>query len=133
MSQYTQNDTRVALYARVSTKDGQDTENQLIQLREYCGRQGWSIAHEYVDHVSAKRSDNRREFQALFTAASRHEFDVVVVWALDRLSREGVLETFEHIKRLREYHVEFESYTEAHFRTTRSAGELMIAVAPGSL
>jgi DNA invertase Pin-like site-specific DNA recombinase len=37
--------------------------------------------------------------------------------------------TFEHIKRLRDYGVEFESYTEPHFRTTGPAGELMIAVA----
>ena len=36
---------KVALYARVSTKDGrQDTENQLIALRDYCAKQGWEIA-----------------------------------------------------------------------------------------
>jgi predicted site-specific integrase-resolvase len=44
---------KVALYARVSTKDGrQDTENQLIALRDYCAKQGWTIAAEYVDHES---------------------------------------------------------------------------------
>jgi DNA invertase Pin-like site-specific DNA recombinase len=121
---------RAALYARVSTRDkGQDTENQLIQLREYCARQGWTIVHEYVDHISGKRSDNRSQFQALFTAASRREFDVVVVWALDRFSREGVMQTFEHIKTLKSFGVDFESFTEAHFRTTGRAGDLMIAVA----
>jgi len=118
-----------ALYARVSTKDkGQDTENQLVQLRGYCHRQGWAIV-EYVDHVSGKRSDNRRQFQALLTAASRREFDVVVVWALDRFSREGVMQTFEHIKRLNGYGVQFESFTESCFRTTGDTGELMIALA----
>jgi len=41
---------RVALYARVSTKDkGQDTENQLLQLRQFCHQQGWEIFGEYVD------------------------------------------------------------------------------------
>jgi DNA invertase Pin-like site-specific DNA recombinase len=54
---------------------------------------------------------------------------VVVVWALDRFSREGVMQTFEHIKRLKGFGVEFESFTEPHFRTTGSAGELMIAIA----
>lgn len=39
------------------------------------------------------------------------------------------MQTFEHIKKLRGYGVEFESFTEAHFRTTGSAGELMIAIA----
>jgi DNA invertase Pin-like site-specific DNA recombinase len=120
---------RAALYARVSTKDkGQDTENQLAQSRTFCDAQGWSIVHQYVDHVSGKHSD-REQFRAMFTAASRREFDCVVSWALDRLSREGVAKTFDHIKTLLGYGVQFISYTEAHFRTTGPAGELMIAIA----
>jgi DNA invertase Pin-like site-specific DNA recombinase len=120
---------RVALYARVSTKDkGQDTENQLAQLREFCAASGWTILAEYIDRATGKRSD-REQFQAMFAAASRREFDVLVTWALDRLSREGVAKTFEHIKQLRGYGVEYVSFTESHFRTTGPAGELMIAVA----
>jgi len=120
---------RAAVYARVSTKDrGQDTENQLLQLRDYCARQGWPIAHEYIDHVSGK-SGERDSFKQLFVDGSRRQFDVVVVWALDRFTREGVLETFEYIRDLTRYGVQFESYTEAHFRTTGPAGELMLAIA----
>jgi len=120
---------RVALYARVSTKDkGQDTENQLVQLREFCQRQGWTIVREYVDHATGKNA-KRDEFREMFAGASRREFDLVVAWALDRLTREGVPETFLHIKRLRESGVEFVSFTEEHFRTTGPAGELMIAIA----
>lgn len=52
-----------------------------------------------------------------------------MVWALDRLTREGVLETFEHIRKLTNWGVQFESCTEPHFRTTGPAGELMLAVA----
>ncbi len=40
---------RVALYARVSTLNGQDPEMQLSELREYCSRRGWTITSEYVD------------------------------------------------------------------------------------
>jgi DNA invertase Pin-like site-specific DNA recombinase len=120
---------RVALYARVSTKDkGQDTENQLAQLRTFCAASGWTIVSEFIDHATAKHSD-RDQFQAMFTAASRREFDYLVTWALDRLSREGVAKTFEHIKVLRGYGVQYVSFTEPHFRTTGPAGELMIAVA----
>src|SRR5215471_1119605 len=94
---------RVALYARVSTKDkGQDTENQLAQLREFCATSGWTIVTEFVDRVSGKHSD-REQFQRMFAAAARREFDLLVTWALDRLSREGVPTTFEHIKKLRSY------------------------------
>lgn len=118
-----------ALYARVSTKDkGQDTANQLAQLREYCARQSWTIAEEYIDHESAKTGD-RAAFKRLFADASRRKFDVVLVWALDRFTREGVLETFTYVEKLRSFGVAFESYTEAHFRTTGPAGELMLAVA----
>jgi DNA invertase Pin-like site-specific DNA recombinase len=56
----------VALYARVSTKDGrQDTENQLIALREYCAEQGWEIMGEYVDHETGGTS-RRPLFQRIF-------------------------------------------------------------------
>ena len=92
---------RCARYARVSTKDkGQDTENQLSQLRKFCVDSGWPIVAEFVDHATGKRSD-REQFKAMFAAASRREFDYLVTWALDRLSREGVAKTFEHIKQLR--------------------------------
>jgi DNA invertase Pin-like site-specific DNA recombinase len=113
----------------VSTKDkGQDTENQLLQLRDYCTRQGWQIVGEYLDNVSGKTAE-RDSFKRLFVDASRRIFDVVLVWALDRFTREGVLETFEHIRNLTRFGIQFESYSEAHFRTTGPAGELMLAIA----
>ena len=118
---------RAAIYARVSKKEGQDTENQLLQLRRYALDQQWEVTL-FVDHETGKHAD-RTEFQKLFEAASRREFSVVLVWALDRFTREGVPETFIHIKRLFDYGIKFESYTEPHFRTTGPAGELMIAIA----
>ena len=118
-----------AIYARVSTTDkGQDTENQLFQLREYCARSGWRISKEYVDHVSGKTGE-RDAFKQLFEDASRKQFDVVLVWALDRFTREGVFETFDYVRKLTLHGVQFESYSEAHFRTTGPAGELMLAIA----
>ena len=92
---------RIALYARVSTKDkGQDHANQLRELREFVERKagdGWVLAHEYVDKASGKTAD-RPAFRKMFDAASRREFDVVLFWSLDRFSREGVLETLQHLK-----------------------------------
>jgi len=105
---------RVALYARVSTRDrGQDTENQLAQLREFSRIQGWVIAAEYVDRASGKRSD-REQFQKLFQAASVRSFDTVLFWSLDRFSREGVLETLNHLQRLSSYGVGYRSFTEQY-------------------
>jgi DNA invertase Pin-like site-specific DNA recombinase len=106
----------------------QDTENQLAELRLYCERNSWQIAEAYIDNVSGKSGD-RDAFKRLFDDASKRKFDVVLVWALDRFTREGVFETFDYIRKLTVHGVQFESYTEAHFRTTGPAGELMLAIA----
>jgi DNA invertase Pin-like site-specific DNA recombinase len=106
---------QVALYGRTSTKDkGQDVENQLTQLREFAARQGWHIAHEFVDRESGSTAD-RTEFRAMFRAASQRKFDVLLFWSLDRLSREGVLETLQHLNRLASYGVNYRSFTEQYF------------------
>jgi DNA invertase Pin-like site-specific DNA recombinase len=119
---------RVALYARVSTKDkGQDHENQLIQLRAFAKTQDWTVVHEYVDKASGKRSD-REQFQKMFAAASRREFDVLVFWSLDRLSREGVVETLNHLQRLTGYGVNYRSFTEQYLDSTGIFKEAVIGI-----
>src|SRR5208282_6011207 len=105
---------RIVLYARVSTKDkGQDTRNQLTQLRDFCAKQEWAIVHEYVDHASAKTAD-RPQFKAMMAAAAQREFDLALFWSLDRFSREGVLETLQHLQRLTSYGVGWKSFTEQY-------------------
>jgi DNA invertase Pin-like site-specific DNA recombinase len=103
-----------ALYARASTKGKrQDTENQLALLRELCAKNGWTIAHEYVDRITGKHADRER-FQRLFQDASQRKFDMVLFWSLDRFSREGVRETLNHLERLDSYGVNFRSFTEQY-------------------
>jgi DNA invertase Pin-like site-specific DNA recombinase len=107
--------TRTAIYARVSTRErGQDTQNQLHQLREFAVRQGWDVVQDFVDHESGS-TDAREQFQAMFQAASRRQFDVLLFWSLDRLSREGVFETLTHLNRLTGYGVHYRSFTEQWF------------------
>ena len=80
--------TRVALYARVST-DGQTTDNQLCELRAAAARQGWNVAVEFVDHgiSGAKGRRDRPQFHALLNGVARREFDMVAAWSVDRLGR----------------------------------------------
>jgi DNA invertase Pin-like site-specific DNA recombinase len=119
---------RVALYARVSTKDkGQENENQLIQLRKFADTQGWTITAEYVDRATGKRSD-REQFQKMFAAASRREFDVLLFWSLDRLSREGTVETLNHLQRLTSYGVNYRSFTEQYLDSTGIFKEAVIGI-----
>jgi DNA invertase Pin-like site-specific DNA recombinase len=111
---------KIALYARVSTKDhGQDYENQLRDLRQFVERKasdGWTLAQEYTDRVSGK-TDKRPAFQRMFADASRKQFDMILFWSLDRFSREGVLETLQHLQKLTSYGVEWFSYREEYLRS----------------
>ncbi len=119
---------RVALYARVSTKDkGQDTENQLIQLRAFALTQGWTITAEYVDRVTGKRSD-REQFQRMFDSASKREFDILLFWSLDRMSREGTVATLNHLQRLDSYGVNYRSFTEQYLDSTGIFKEAVIGI-----
>jgi DNA invertase Pin-like site-specific DNA recombinase len=119
---------RCAIYARVSTKDkGQEVGNQLRQLREFAAAQGWTVYREFIDHETGK-TDDRAEFQAMFRDASQRKFDVLLFWALDRLSREGVLETLQHLNRLTSYGVNYRSFTEQYFDSCGIFRDAVIAI-----
>jgi len=120
--------TRVAIYGRVSTKDkGQEVENQLRQLREFSSLQGWRVYREFVDHETGSTND-RTAFQTMFKDASQRKFDVLLFWALDRLSREGVLETLQHLNRLTSYGVGYRSFTEQYFDSCGVFKDAVIAI-----
>lgn len=79
--------TRVALYARVSTLNGQDPEMQLRELREYAERRGWAIHREYVDRGISGSKESRPSLNQLMADAKSRSFDVLAVWKLDRFAR----------------------------------------------
>jgi DNA invertase Pin-like site-specific DNA recombinase len=121
--------TRVAIYARVSTADktkGQDPENQLRKLRQFCKTQGWKIAEEYVDRASGAKSD-RREFTRMFQDASRAQFDIVLFWSLDRFSREGIVKTLQQLNDLTHYGIKYRSLQEPFIDTLHPFGDLLAA------
>jgi DNA invertase Pin-like site-specific DNA recombinase len=78
---------RVALYARVSTLNGQDPEMQLSELREYVSRRGWTITSEYVDQGVSGSKESRPQLNQLMADAHRRKFDAVLVWKIDRFGR----------------------------------------------
>ena len=117
---------RIALYSRVST-DKQDTDNQLVQLRAFAATQDWKVVKEYVDVASGKDGD-RREFKALFAAASRREFDSVLFWSLDRFSREGVFETLQYLQKLTQYGVGYRSFSEQYLDSCGMFRDAVISI-----
>lgn len=118
---------RVALYARVSKDRGQEVENQLVQMREFCKRMGWHIVAEYVDKETGSTAE-REQFQKLFADAAQRKFDVVVFWALNRFSREGVLPTLKHLEKLSHYGVGFRSFTEQYLDSAGLFKDAIIAI-----
>jgi DNA invertase Pin-like site-specific DNA recombinase len=117
---------KIAIYARVST-DKQETENQLLQLREFASKLDWQIFLEYVDYESGSKSD-RAAFKQMFEDAAKRRFDLVLFWSLDRLSREGVLETLQHLNRLTSYGVAYKSFTEQYFDSCGVFKDAVIAI-----
>jgi DNA invertase Pin-like site-specific DNA recombinase len=79
---------RVALYARVSTRDkGQNPELQLSDLREYAAARGWQIIGEFVDEGVSGSRDSRPQLDAMMRLAKARKLDVIAVWKLDRFGR----------------------------------------------
>ena len=79
---------RAVTYSRVSTS-GQEISNQTNILREVSTMKGLTIVKEYTDVgiSGAKGRDQRKGFDELLKGATRKEFDVILVWSVDRLGR----------------------------------------------
>ena len=79
---------RAALYARISTLNhGQDPEVQLRELREFCQRRGFAIAHEYVDRGISGSREKRPALDKLIADCRKRLVDAVVVYRYDRFAR----------------------------------------------
>jgi DNA invertase Pin-like site-specific DNA recombinase len=119
---------RVAIYIRISTKDkGQDTANQLRQLQDWCTAQGWIIVQIYEDHDSGSRPD-RPEFRRMFADAAARKFDLLLFWALDRLTREGTLATLKYLELLESHGVHWRSLTETWIDSAGPFREVIISL-----
>jgi DNA invertase Pin-like site-specific DNA recombinase len=100
---------RAALYMRVSTLD-QHPETQLHDLRALVAQRGYQITKEYTDRISGAKAKRPGLDQLLFDAR-RGLFDVVVVWAFDRLAR-SVKHLLEVLDELNHLKIEFVSFRE---------------------
>lgn len=120
---------RIGLYSRVST-DRQETENQLVQLREFAARQEWDLAAEYIDQgiSGAKAGSARPEFSRMMKDASQRKFDLLLFWSLDRLSREGVSQTLDYLNRLQSWGVGFRSFSEPYLDSLGVFKDAVLAI-----
>jgi DNA invertase Pin-like site-specific DNA recombinase len=117
---------RVAMYARVSTLNGQDPELQMRELREYADRRGWKLGGEYVDIGISGSKEKRPELDRLMAAAHKRKFDAVCVWRFDRFAR-SVSHLLKALETFKALGIEFVSYSE-QMDTSTPAGKMVFTV-----
>ena len=115
---------RAALYMRVSTVD-QHPETQLHDLRGLAAQRGFQIVREYTDKISGAKA-KRPGLDELMHDARRGKFDVVVVWAFDRMAR-SVKHFLEVLDELNQLNVEFISFRE-NIDTSGPLGRALIVI-----
>lgn len=78
---------RAAIYARVSTNNGQNPEMQLGEVRQYCSRREWQVVREYVDKGVSGSKERRPALDQLISDCRKRAVDCVVVYRYDRFAR----------------------------------------------
>jgi len=119
---------RVAIYCRVSTEE-QKVQNQLAVLESLADRRGWQVVAVYQEAESAWRDGQQRELARLVQDARVAKFDTVLVWSLDRLSRQGALAILRLIDRLRHFGVNIISHQESWTEAPGDLAELLYSIA----
>ncbi len=102
--------SRVAIYARVSTTD-QSTESQLLDLRRYVRERGWELFNEFCDNGVSGTTDSRPALNELMDAAKKRKFDAVLVWRFDRFAR-STRHLILALEEFRNLGIDFVSYQE---------------------
>lgn len=119
--------SKAVIYARVSTNE-QDTRNQIDSLTKLADSKGLAIIKIYEESESAWKHGHQGEFAKLLNDAAHYRFDYVLVWALDRVSREGPLAVLKIIDRLKKHGVQLISYQESWTEAPGELGDLLYAL-----
>jgi DNA invertase Pin-like site-specific DNA recombinase len=117
---------RAAIYARVSTNNGQDPHMQIRELREYCQRRGWDIEGEYVDAGVCGAKERRPQLDVLLAACRKRRVDAVVVYRYDRFAR-SLRQLVNALEEFRSLGIEFISLHEG-VDTSTPNGRLIFGI-----
>ena len=119
---------KVCIYSRVSGGT-QDTENQVMALINWADQRGYEVVNIYQEQESAWKNGHQRELSHLLEDARKRRFEAVLVWALDRLSREGALSILSLVNKLSVCGVKVVSYQESWTEAPGELAELLYAIA----
>ena len=115
---------RVAIYVRVST-DGQNTEGQEAEPKEYARNRGWEVTKVYRNKASGS-TRFRPALDELMADAKKRKMDIVLVWRFDRFAR-SVSHLLQALETFRTVGIEFASLSE-QIDTSTAAGKLVFTV-----
>jgi len=118
--------TNCVIYIRVSTTK-QEAKNQELQLVAYAGKSGWKVSEIYSDVITGKE-DKRSAYDALFQAAHKKLFDIVLFWDLSRFSRSGTLFTLQKLKELDNLGIAWVSYQESYINSMGQFKDVVISI-----
>ena len=116
---------RAAIYLRVSTLD-QHPETHVHDLRQMAAQRNLEIVHEYVDHGISGTRARRPGLDGLMNDARRGRFDIVLVWACDRVAR-SVKHFLDVLDELNHLNIQFISFRE-NIDTTGPLGRAIVVI-----
>ena len=104
---------RVAIYARYSSDRQKATslDDQISMAQKFCADRGWRVVHVFTDKEKTGRNTRRPGFQAMKAAVEAGEVDIVVIEAIDRLTRK-IADALNHFDLFRFQNAELYSVTE---------------------
>lgn len=117
---------RAAIYARVSTHNGQNPEMQLNEVRAYCERRQWAVAGEYVDTGISGSKERRPALDRLLADCRKRRVDAVVVYRYDRFAR-SVRQLVNALEEFRSLGIDFVSLHEG-VDTSTPNGRLVFGI-----
>ena len=115
------------IYARCSTNE-QNTDNQVPVLEAWAKQRDFELVEYYIENETAWKTGHQAQLHWLLVDARRHRFDVVLVWSLDRISREGSAAILNIINTLGQYRVKVLSYQESWTEAPGEMGEILFAL-----
>lgn len=118
---------KAAIYIRVSTQE-QNADNQLPALEAMAARRDYSLISTYRENETAWHAGHQKELARLLVDARQGKFQILLVWALDRLTRQGALAILELVNRLKTYGVKVISSEEPWTDAPGELGEILYAM-----
>jgi site-specific DNA recombinase len=97
-------------------------------LEKWVADRGYELVEVYSENESAWHSGHQRELTRLFADLHRRKVDICLVWALDRITREGIPRIFEHVNKFKASGIQVVSYQEPWTEQNGPMADLLYAI-----